>query len=30
MEHLNIGHKMSVKTIKIQQKYKPDFRKHKP
>ena len=29
MEHLNIGHKMSVKTIKIQQKYKPDFRKHK-
>ena len=28
-EHLNSGHKMSVKTIKIQHKYKPDFRKHK-
>ena len=28
MEHLNSGHKMSVKTIKIQHKYKPDFRKH--
>ena len=29
IEHLNSGHKMSVKTIKIQHKYKPDFRKHK-
>ena len=28
-EHLNSGHKMSVKTIKIQHKYKHDFRKHK-
>ena len=29
MEHLKSGHKMSVKTIKIQHKYKLDFRKHK-